>query len=98
MSNNNSETNEQQQAGLIGGHVQYVKGVAESAIGSVTGSQAWTTSGEQDKAHAREDLQTAAEKRDTSQGYGKIEETAGRLTGCEGMQKEGAASASNKQA
>lgn len=29
MSNNNSETNEQQQAGLIGGHVQYVKGVAE---------------------------------------------------------------------
>lgn len=37
-------------------------------------------------------MQRAGENRDTSQGYGKAEEMAGKLTGCEGMQKEGAAS------
>lgn len=37
-------------------------------------------------------MKKAGEQRDTSQGYGKVEELAGKVTGCEGMQKEGAAS------
>ena len=38
-------------------------------------------------------MKAAGEQRDTTtQGYGKAEELAGKVTGCEGMQKEGAAS------
>ncbi|KXX74331.1 hypothetical protein MMYC01_209946 [Madurella mycetomatis] len=89
----NSNPQGQQQQGLFAGHAEYIKGAAESAIGSITGSHAWTTSGEQDKAHARASLQAAAEHRDPNKaGYGRAEEIAGKLTGCEGMKHEGAAS------
>ena len=38
-------------------------------------------------------MKTAAEKRDQPQGgLGRAEEVAGKLTGCEGMQREGAES------
>jgi uncharacterized protein YjbJ (UPF0337 family) len=37
-------------------------------------------------------MKTAGEQRDASQGYGKVEELAGRVTGCDGMRKEGAES------
>lgn len=37
-------------------------------------------------------MKQAGENRDPSQGYGKAEELAGKATGCEGMEKEGAAS------
>jgi hypothetical protein len=61
------------------------------------GSHAWTSSGEQDKAHARAALQAAAEQRDPAKaGYGRAEEIAGKLTGCEGMKHEGAASKQRK--
>lgn len=30
-------------------------------------------------------------------GYGKVEEVAGRLTGCQGMEREGHESAAHKQ-
>ena len=57
------------------------------------GSHAWTASGEQDKAHAKAAMQAAAEHRDaTRDGYGKAEEVAGKMMGCEGMRQEGAAS------
>jgi len=66
----------------------------QSLIGGVIGSSAWTHSGEQDKAHAKATLQAATENRDPQvAGYGKAEEVAGKLTGCDGMKKEGAASA-----
>ncbi|KEY72351.1 hypothetical protein S7711_01033 [Stachybotrys chartarum IBT 7711] len=84
--------NQNQQPGLIGAHVQYAKGAAEATIGNVTGSQPWKASGEQDKAAGLANMKAAGEQRDTSQGYGKVEEWAGKATGCEGMQKEGAAS------
>ena len=58
----------------------------------MTGSHAWQSSGEQDKAAGLSTMQKAGEKRDPSQGYGKFEEMAGNITGCEGMQKEGAES------
>lgn len=64
----------------------------QATIGNVTGSHAWTSSGEQDKAAGLSTMRKAGEERDTTQGYGKIEELAGKATGCEGMQKEGAAS------
>ncbi|TIC99897.1 hypothetical protein CH35J_006381 [Colletotrichum higginsianum] len=85
--------NQQQQPGLVAGHAEYVKGVAEAAIGNVTGSHAWTSSGEQDKAHAASALKAASQQRDPStQGYGKVEEVAGKVFGCDGMKQEGAAS------
>lgn len=60
----------------------------------MTGSQAWTSSGEQDKAHAQSAMKAASENRDASaQGFGKTEEIAGKAFGCEGMEKEGAQSA-----
>ncbi|EKG19410.1 hypothetical protein MPH_03273 [Macrophomina phaseolina MS6] len=87
--NNNSTTN----PGLVSSHAEYIKGAAESAIGSVTGSNAWQKSGEQDKAHAVDAMKQASANRDpANSGYGKVEEVAGRVTGCEGMEKEGAAS------
>lgn len=59
----------------------------------MTGSHAWQSSGEQTKAHAAGVMKAAGEARDASkQGYGRLEEMAGNLTGCEGMQHEGAAS------
>lgn len=58
----------------------------------MSGSQAWISSGEQDKAAGIADMKKANEARDPNKGYGKIEEVAGNWTGCEGMQKEGAAS------
>ncbi|KAK4457809.1 hypothetical protein QBC42DRAFT_32132 [Cladorrhinum samala] len=93
-SNNTQNTQQQQKPGLVAGHAEYIKGAAESLIGGVIGSSAWTHSGEQDKAHAKATLQAATENRDPQvAGYGKAEEVAGKLTGCDGMKKEGAASA-----
>ncbi|PWN18422.1 hypothetical protein BCV69DRAFT_285047, partial [Microstroma glucosiphilum] len=50
-------------ASIAGGHVQYAQGAAESAIGSTTGSEAWTNSGESIKKDAanniRESFQNA---------------------------------------
>lgn len=65
----------------------------QAAVGAVTGSQAWSASGEQDKAHAVSDMKAASEGRDASSGYGKVEEVAGKAVGCEGMVKEGETSA-----
>ncbi|KAL2120332.1 hypothetical protein VTJ04DRAFT_4358 [Mycothermus thermophilus] len=85
----------EQQPGLLAGHAEWIKGAAESAIGSITGSRSWREAGDQEKAHARASLQAAVEHRDPAKsGYGRAEEIAGRLTGCEGMRHEGAASRS----
>jgi hypothetical protein len=46
----------------------------------------------QDKEQAIDAMKAASANRDTSQGLGGIEEKAGSLVGCEGMQKEGAES------
>ncbi|KAJ0118791.1 hypothetical protein N8I77_001425 [Diaporthe amygdali] len=82
-----------QQPSLVGGHAEYVKGATEAAIGNITGSEAWKASGEQAKAHAVSDMKAASEGRDeSSQGFGKAEELAGKAVGCEGMVKEGDAS------
>ncbi|KAI5926583.1 hypothetical protein F4810DRAFT_655074 [Camillea tinctor] len=89
-----SPNNNQQTPSLVGGHAEYIKGAAESTIGNLTGSQAWTASGEQAKAHAVDSMKAAGEARDASaQGYGKVEQKMGELTGCEGMVKEGTTSA-----
>ncbi|KAH0421014.1 hypothetical protein CcaCcLH18_13677 [Colletotrichum camelliae] len=96
MSSDNSNN---QQPGLVAGHAEYIKGAAEmltsskAAIGNITGSHAWQSSGEQDKAHAASTMKAAGQQRDASaQGYGKAEETAGKVFGCDGMKAEGAAS------
>jgi len=95
MSTNSSSSNPpQNQPGMVAAHAEYIKGATESTIGNLTGSHAWTSSGEQDKAHAKASLQAASQNRDPARdGYGKVEEMAGKLTGCEGMRQEGAASA-----
>lgn len=46
----------------------------------------------QDKEQAVDAMKTAGESRDASKGFGGVEEKAGNLVGCEGMQKEGAES------
>ncbi|ORY70139.1 uncharacterized protein BCR38DRAFT_333990 [Pseudomassariella vexata] len=85
-----SGNNTNQQPGLVSSHAEYVKGTAEATIGSITGSHAWQSSGEQSKAHAVDAMKVASAARDPeTQGYGKVEEVAGKLTGCEGMLKEG---------
>ncbi|KAI0460397.1 hypothetical protein F5B21DRAFT_451607 [Xylaria acuta] len=80
------------QPSLIGGHAEYAKGATETAIGNATGSHAWKTSGEQAKAHAVDTMKSAGERRDPSQGFGAAEQKLGKVTGCEGMAREGAAS------
>ncbi|KAJ9626518.1 hypothetical protein H2203_004151 [Taxawa tesnikishii (nom. ined.)] len=87
-----------QNPSLVGGHVQYVKGAAEGVIGSVTGNQEWANSGSSDKQAGIDAMKAASANRDPARdGYGKAEEVAGRMTGCEGMEQEGAASAHKKQ-
>ncbi|KAI5269995.1 hypothetical protein E4T47_06612 [Aureobasidium subglaciale] len=82
-----------QQPSLIGGHAQYVKGAAEGVIGNVTGNTAWQQSAETDKQGGIDAMKAASANRDPAiDGYGKVEEVAGKLSGCEGMEKEGAQS------
>ncbi|KAL1644773.1 hypothetical protein SLS58_004238 [Diplodia intermedia] len=97
MSSNNTN-NPASNPGLVSGHAEYVKGAAESTIGSLTGSNAWQKSGEQAKAHAVDAMKQASADRDpATSGYGRVEEMAGKVTGCEGMQQEGAASMEKRQ-
>ena len=66
---------------------------SQETIGNVTGSEPWKASGAQDKEQAVDAMKAASANRDPSQqGMGGIEEKAGNLVGCEGMQKEGAES------
>ncbi|EOA81832.1 hypothetical protein ACJQWK_05300 [Exserohilum turcicum] len=81
------------QPGLVSSHAQCVKGAAEETIGNVTGSEPWRSSGTADKEQAVSAMKAASANRDASQqGMGSLEEKAGNLVGCEGMQKEGAES------
>ncbi|KAH5764037.1 hypothetical protein HBI16_162590 [Parastagonospora nodorum] len=85
-----SAPNQNQQPGLVASHAQYVKGAAEETIGNVTGNEAWKASGTQDKSQAVDAMKAASANRyPNAQGFGGIEEKAGNLVGCEGMQKEG---------
>jgi hypothetical protein len=78
---------------LLGRHYRLTN-CEQSTIGNISGSTAWQTSGEQAKQHAMEAMKAASEGRDPAKdGFGKVEEMAGKVTGCEGMQKEGAESA-----
>ncbi|TID21614.1 hypothetical protein E2P81_ATG04885 [Venturia nashicola] len=80
--------------GLVAAHAQYVKGQAVDAVGSITGSTEWKQSGHEQKEEAISNMKAASQDRDPSKdGYGKAEELAGKVAGCEGMVKEGAASA-----
>ncbi|KAI0905035.1 hypothetical protein F4824DRAFT_441783 [Ustulina deusta] len=85
-------SNDNSQPSLIGGHAEYIKGAAEATVGDVTGSHAWKSSGEQAKSHAVDTMKAAGERRDPSHGFGVVEQKLGKLSGCEGMANEGAAS------
>lgn len=69
----------------------------QAAVGSISGSKAWTDSGVHDKEAGLAAMKKAGEQRDPNQGYGRAEEWAGKLTGCEGMQKEGFESAHQRK-
>ena len=59
----------------------------------MTGSETWNVSAETDKADGIDAMKAASEQRDPQRdGYGKVEELAGKAAGCEGMEKEGAQS------
>lgn len=49
----------------------------------MTGSEAWQKSGADDKEAGVGEMKAASERRDPSQGYGKVEQMAGKVTGCE---------------
>lgn len=67
--------------------------LTQSAIGAVTGSEAWNVSAQTDKASGIDTMKAASEQRDANRdGFGKVEELAGKAAGCEGMEKEGAQS------
>jgi uncharacterized protein YjbJ (UPF0337 family) len=66
----------------------------QGVIGNVTGNAAWQQSGVSDKQGGIDAMKAASQNRDpATDGYGKVEEMAGKLSGCEGMEKEGAMSA-----
>jgi hypothetical protein len=66
----------------------------QSAVGAATGSEAWKVSAESDKQTGIDAMKAASQNRDANRdGFGKVEEMAGKAAGCEGMEKEGAASA-----
>lgn len=65
-------------------------GELQDAVGSVTGSEEWQKSGQQDKQAGIDAMKAASENRDSTQsGFGKVEEIAGKAVGCEGMENEG---------
>jgi hypothetical protein len=65
----------------------------KSAVGAVTGSEAWNVSAQSDKQDGIDAMKAASEQRDANRdGFGKVEELAGKAAGCEGMEKEGAES------
>lgn len=64
----------------------------QNLVGSVTGSKEWQESGSHDTEAGVNAMKAASANRDANAGYGKIEEVAGKVTGCEGMEKEGAQS------
>ena len=67
---------------------------SKDAVGSITGSKEWKESGHAQKEEAIANMRAASENRDpATSGYGKAEELAGKVTGCEGMENEGAVSA-----
>lgn len=62
----------------------------QEQIGNVTGSEAWKSSGAEQKQAGINDMKKAGEQRNPDQqGYGKVEALAGKAVGCEGMEKEG---------
>lgn len=70
---------------MIGAHAKYAQGAVSSALGYETG--------EQTKKEAVEEMRDARDQKDVPTQntlLGKIENAAGNLTGCEGMQDEGA--------
>lgn len=76
--------NSSEQPSMIGAHVKYVQGAASSALGYETG--------EQTKQEAVQEMREAKNNSDPptqSTILGSVEQAAGNLTGCEGMQDEG---------
>ena len=70
--------------GMIAAHLNYVKGAAATALGY--------QSGEQTKQTAVEQMREANKQGGPPQQsgiLGSVEQAAGNLTGCEGMQNEG---------
>lgn len=71
--------------------------VSQSAIGSVTGATEWQKSATSDKQAGIDAMKQASAQRDPQQqGFGKVEEIAGKVSGCEGMQEEGKNSAAQR--
>ena len=67
------------------------QGVVESAIGSVTGNQSWSTAGEDAKQAGVEELKSYQSQHPPSREGSQIEAKIGSAVGCDGMVKEGEA-------
>ncbi|KAK0119477.1 hypothetical protein ONS95_010924 [Cadophora gregata] len=88
-SNNNNN-----QASMLAGHAQYAKGYVEETVGNLTGSKEWQESGKKDAEAGIGEMKAANQNRTSEPAAsgigGRVEELAGKATGCEGMEKEGA--------
>lgn len=86
MSENNPSSNSSsEEPSMVGSHIKYAQGVASTALGYETG--------EQTKKEAVEEMRAAKDAKDgaptQSTVLGTVENLAGKVTGCEGMENEG---------
>ncbi|PBP23521.1 mismatched base pair and cruciform DNA recognition protein [Diplocarpon rosae] len=91
-SNSNTSSSQGQNASMLAGHAQYAKGYVEETVGNLTGSAAWQESGKKDTEAGIEEMKAAGQQRAEpapSSIGGRVEELAGKVAGCEGMEKEG---------
>ncbi|CAO1635017.1 unnamed protein product [Sympodiomycopsis kandeliae] len=81
--NNNATLTEQAKsaADIAAGHGQYLQGAAESAIGSATGSQAWSETGENIKQQAAESIRAAVNNAPDGGKVGELANEACPSTG-----------------
>ncbi|KAL2038809.1 hypothetical protein N7G274_008567 [Stereocaulon virgatum] len=81
---------------MIHGHAAYVAGAVKETIGSYTSTD-MQNAGASDKEAAVEEMRAAKQLSDQQGGevsknptLGEVEQTIGSVTGCEGMEEEGA--------
>lgn len=79
----------QKAAGVVGGHAKLANGAAQEQIGNLTGSQEWSSSGQDIKSQAGSDIKQAFNEFQDSTGdsnaANKASELADKGVCCRGM-------------
>ncbi|KAL6718216.1 hypothetical protein ACLMJK_004304 [Lecanora helva] len=87
---------DQSDPSMLRGHANYVAAAAKETLGSYTSTD-MQSAGAADKNAAVEEMRAAKEASEQQGGdvsknptVGKVEQSLGNVTGCEGMEEEGA--------